>query len=224
MPYRTTIFANEQTYHVINRGVARSPIFKEEKDYLRVLQLMGFYKHAGPALRFSFYNRLPNREKEDFMNSLKKENEPLVEIVAFCLMPNHMHFLLKQLRPKGVPIFMRNLENSYARYFNTKYERIGALFQAMFRAVMIESDEQLLHVSRYVHLNPATSSLVKPEDLSNFPWSSLAEYLGTQSPKLVNPDLVLGYFKKKEDYRQFVFDQADYQKELEKIKHLALEG
>ena len=223
MPYRTTIFVDDHVYHLVNRGVARSPIFKDVKDYQRALELMGFYKYAKPGLRFSHYNRLPLRGRSDFLESLKKDNKPLVEILAFCLMPNHTHFLLRQRQDKGVPTFMKNLGDSYARYFNTKYDRIGGLFQAMFRAVMIESDEQLLHVSRYIHLNPASSCLIKPVDLPKFPWSSLGEYLGNRPAFLTNSNPILGLLAGKEAYRQFVFDQADYQKELEKIKHLVLE-
>lgn len=223
MPYRKIVFANQEIYHVVNRGVAKKPIFTGAKDYQRALEIIDYYRYPNPPLRFSFYNRLPKREKQNFIEKLKKENKPLVEIIAFCLMPNHMHFLLKQLQKKGTPTFMRNFQNSYARYFNTKYDRIGPLFQSMFKAVRIETDEQLLHVSRYIHLNPVSSYLIEVEDLFGYPWSSFPEYVRVQPPKLVATDLILGYFKTKEDYGKFIFDQADYQRELEKIKHLILE-
>lgn len=134
-----------------------------------------------------------------------------------------MHFLLKQLEDKGVPTFMRNFQNSYARYFNTKYERIGALFQALFKAVRVETDEQLLHVSRYIHLNPVTSYLIEVKDLIDYPWSSFPGYMRKQPKRFASPDLVLNFFKTKKDYQRFVLDQADYQRELAKIKQLLLE-
>lgn len=92
----------------------------------------------------------------------------------------------------------------------------------MFKAVRIESDEQLLHISRYIHLNPVTSYLVKIETLLEYPWSSFKDYLG-ENASMVARDKVLGHFRSKEDYKRFVFDQASYQRELERIKHLTLE-
>lgn len=222
MPYRKIVFANGEIYHVVNRGVAQEPIFREKRDYDRVLAVIDFYRYFNPPLKFSHYNRLPQKQKENFLKDLRKNNQ-LVEIIAFCVMPNHMHFLLKQLQDRGVPTFMRNFQNSYARYFNTKYKRIGALFQAMFKAVRIETDEQLLHVSRYIHLNPVTSYLIEVKDLVDYPWSSFPEYMGKQPKRFTSPDLVLNFFKTKKDYHRFVLDQAEYQRDLAKIKQLLLE-
>ena len=118
---------------------------------------------------------------------------------------------------------MSRFENSYARYFNIKYDRVGPLFQPMFKAVRIETEEQFLHVSRYIHLNPTSSYLIKIKDLKNYPWSSFAGFLDAKFLQFVNPKLVLSHFKSKEAYRKFVLDQADYQRKLELIKHLTLE-
>lgn len=224
MPYRKPPFATNEIYHTISRGVAKKPIFTSERDYQRALRLIDFYRYNHPPLRFSHFNRLAKKEKGDFLNSLKRNNPPIVDILAFCLMPNHIHFLLKQLKERGVPIFISNFQNSYARYFNTKYKRIGPLFQPMFKAIRIETEEQLLHVSRYIHLNPPTSYLLEIKDLKNYPWSSFTEYLGIKPFQFTNPNLILGHFKTREAYRKFVFDQANYQRELATIKHLILEG
>lgn len=223
MPFRKTPFINGEIYHVVSRSVAQTPIFKTRRDHSRLLEVVDFYKYFRPSLRFSFYNRLPNKEKEEFLNSLKEKGTRLVEILAFCLMPNHLHFLVKQLEDRGAPIFMKNLQDSYARYFNTKFKRNGSLFQSMFKAVRIETDEQLLHVSRYIHLNPVSSYLIKIEDLENYPWCSFGDYLGRRSLEFVNPGFILNFFKTPDEYHQFVFDQADYQRKLDKIKHLILE-
>lgn len=223
MPYRKIVFASGEVYHITSRGVAKAPIFKERRDYQRALEVIDFYRHARPPLRFSYYNRLPKEKKEDFIKNLKKNNKPLVETLTFCLIPNHYHFLLKQAQERGVPTFMRNFQNSYARYFNTKYNRVGALFQSMFKAVRMETDEQLLHVSRYIHLNPVTAYLIKVDELDKYAWSSFPEYMGISPPKFTAIETILGYFKGREDYRKFVFDQAGYQRELAKIKHLLLE-
>jgi len=138
-------------------------------------------------------------------------------------MPNHFHFLLKNLKDSGINKFMSNFQNSYAKYFNTKTGRTGSLFQQNFKAVRVESDEQLTHVSRYIHLNPITAYLINSvEELIDYPWSSYPEYISKGKSNL-NKDLVLGNFRSINDYKKFVADQVDYQRELDKIKHIILE-
>lgn len=225
MPYRKIIFADGEIYHLLNRGVAQSPIFLSTKEYQRFLSLTNFYHHSSPPLSFSHYLRLSSKDKEKFLkNKNLEEKEKLAEILAYCLMPNHFHLLLKQLKNRGISKMLANLQNGYARYFNLKHQRTGHLFQSMFKAVRIETDEQLLHVSRYIHLNPTSSYLVKIKNLASYPWSSLPEYLGEKGAKFLSPDLVLELAGGENRYREFVFDQAEYQRELEKIKHLALEN
>jgi putative transposase len=139
-------------------------------------------------------------------------------------MPNHFHFLVRQNIDSGISKFMSNFENSYTKYFNIKNSRIGPLLQGPFKAVKIDSEEQLLHVSRYIHLNPFSSALVKNiDDLINYEWSSFSEYFGLNKYKLCQRGNIFSTFKNIETYRLFVFDQADYQKCLEEIKHLILE-
>ncbi len=222
MPYRRTIFATNEIYHAVNRSIAQTPIFKETRDCQRALEVIDFYRYIKSPLSFSHYKRLPKEDKEKFIKNLRKQ-KTLIEIIAFCLMPNHCHFLLKQNEEKGISIFMRNFQNSYARYFNTKYKRAGGLFQSMFKAVRIETDEQFLHVSRYIHLNPVSAFLIKVKDLEDYRWSSFPEYINPSRSLFTNPSFILSFFKTKDSYKNFVFDQADYQRELAKIKHLVLE-
>ena len=139
-------------------------------------------------------------------------------------MPNHFHFLLKQVANRGISKFISNFTNSYTRYFNTKNKREGALFKGKFKSVRIESDEQLLHVSRYTHLNPYSSYVIKTlEELENYPYSSLPEYLQRSPKGSCQKEIILDQFKNLNSYKNFVFDQANYQRELENIKHLILE-
>lgn len=222
MPYRKTIFAINETYHVASRSIAQVPIFNETRDYQRALEVVDFYRYIKPPLSFSHYKRLPKEDKEKFIKNLRKQ-KTLIEIIAFCLMPNHCHFLLKQNEEKGISIFMRNFQDSYARYFNTKYKRAGGLFQSMFKAIRIETNEQLLHVLRYIHLNPVSAFLIEVKDLENYPWSSFPEYMNFSRPLFTNPKFILSFFKTRDVYKKFVFNQADHQRELAKIKHLVLE-
>lgn len=226
MPYRKVVLAPGEIYHVFNRGVASLPIYLNTRGYLRFLDLVDYYRFSNTPFSFSQLMSLQNEEGEKILAGLKKENTIHAEILVYCLMPNHFHFLLKQITDKGISIFMRNLQDSYAKYFNIKNERAGPLFQSMFKAVRIESDEQLLHVSRYIHLNPSTAYIVEPENLEDYKWSSLNSYLDKNFNSVgyfVNPEIVLSFFKKREDYKKFILDQASYQRELDKIKHLVLE-
>ncbi|KKQ34050.1 MAG: hypothetical protein US51_C0054G0003 [Microgenomates group bacterium GW2011_GWA2_37_6] len=138
-------------------------------------------------------------------------------------MPNHFHILVQQITNGGISKFLKLITDSYTRYFNTKSERVGPLFQGAFKAVRIENDDQLIHVSRYIHLNPLVSYVVREKDFLEYPWSSLRNYISGDF-QFVNPEIVLANFKSPQDYLRFVMDQKDYGKELEKIKHLTLEA
>ncbi len=223
MPFRKVVFVNNEIYHLINRGVAQAPIFLGKNDYRRIMEIINFYRHETPSLRFSHFHRLSQPQKESFLKKLETNHAPIVEILAFCLMPNHIHLLSRQLKDRGISTFMKQVQASYALYFNTKHRRAGPLFQSVFKAVRMETDEQLLHVSRYIHLNPTSSFLIKINDLNNYPWFSFPAYLGKENLQFVETSFILNYFKDKKGYESFVFDQAEYQRELEKIKHLILE-
>lgn len=225
MPGRKTPLITKEIYHIVNRGITSQPLFLNQKNYQRFLETIFYYQISRPPLRYSFFIRLPENQKNDFLERLRAQHQPLVEIIAYCLMPNHFHFLLKQIKNHGISIFMANLANSYTRYFNTKYRRKGPLFQGRFKAIRVEKDEQLLHVQRYIHLNPYSSHLVKNfKELENYPYSSLPEYLKPQRSSYCHKNLVMDNFKTGEAYKKFIFDQADYQRRLQDIKNLSLEG
>lgn len=221
MPYRKTPIVKDEVYHVFNRSVAQQPIFLSSKDYQRAVEVFNFYLYQNPPLRFSFYNRLPVDKMNEILQYLIKL-PPQVDILAFCLMPNHVHFLLKNLTDNGIVKFMSNFQNSYAKYFNTRTKRSGTLFQPMFKAVRIESDEQLLHVSRYIHLNPVTAYIIKPESLKEYLWTSYPDFLD-QKLTSNQKDLIMTHFKSLKSFERFTLDQVDYQRQLHKIKHLILE-
>ncbi|MBI2315290.1 transposase [Candidatus Daviesbacteria bacterium] len=224
MTIRKVPLVTGETYHVFNRSIARQPIFLSTYDYQRALDVLIFYSYFNPPLRFSHYKRLSKSQENDFMKSLRKNNEKQVEILAFCLMPNHFHFLLKEIRERGISTFMSNFQNSYAKYFNLRKDRNGSLFQTMFKAVRIETDEQLIHVARYIHLNPITAYILKDiKGLTTYPWSSFPIYVGKPIADIVNTKTLLGYFYSKDKFITFTKDQISYQRELNKIKHLVLE-
>lgn len=224
MPGREIPLITNQVYHVVNRGIASQPVFFDKRDYQRILEASFYYQNQNPPLSYSHFLRLPTQRRTEVLTELNAQGKFLVEIIALSLLPNHFHFLLKQLRDEGISFFMSNLTNSYTRYSNTKNERVGPLFQGKFKAVMIETDEQLLHVSRYIHLNPHTAYVVKTlKELETYPYSSFPEYLGHSKTNFFQKEIVLGQFKDIVSYKNFLFDQADYQRRLSQIKHLILE-
>ncbi|MEK7559211.1 MAG: transposase [Patescibacteria group bacterium] len=225
MPYRKTLLVQDQIYHVFNRGVAGLPIFASVKDYSRFLELVDYYRFINTPFSFSHLKKKLEEKRKKILSDLKEKDETQAEILAYCLMNNHFHFLLKQLTKSGISSFMANLQNGYAKYFNIKTRRAGPLFQSIFKSVRIETDEQLLHVSRYIHLNPSTGYLVDANNLHTYKWSSLSEYLGevTNNLSFISKDMILGLIGGADKYRQFVFDQAQYQRKLGLIKHLIIE-
>lgn len=207
MPYRKVKFLNGGFYHVFNRGVEKRLIFLEEKDNDRFLAVLHYYKYKR-NIRYSFRSDMQLKSEED-------KGEKLIDVISYCLMPNHFHLLLQQNVDKGISNFLRLIQNSYTRYFNTKYKRNGHLFQGMFKAVQIESDEQLLHVTRYIHLNPFVSNLVK--DPKEFRWSSHKEYLSAHLNS-IDKQAVLSHFKTAHAFDEFINDHAEYAKTIHGLK------
>lgn len=224
MPLRLHPIVTSEIYHVYNRSVGSQPIFLNQSDFKRAIEVADFYCHSKTPLRFSHFNRLETKEKEILLSELRSNCPKQVDLLSFCLMQNHFHFLVKQLEDFGITNFMRSFQDSYAKYFNTKRERHGALFQTQFKAVRIETDEQLLHVCRYIHLNPFSSFLVKSiEELKDYQWSSLPDYIGRRSSKFVNSEFILNFFSSIDKFESFTYDQADYQRKLKELEYFTLE-
>lgn len=204
---------NENFYHIFNRGVEKRKIFTNESDFKRFLKTLQYYQIEGFKPRFSRY--IPELHGKLLADSFS------VEIIVYCLMPNHFHLLVKQITESGVSKYISQLTNSYTKYFNTKYDRVGPLFQGNFKAVLIENTEQLLHTSRYIHLNPLVSGL--ETQLGIYGYSSLSEYLTNSKPEICSKNYVLSEFTEKSTYKGFIEDHADYAISLEIIKHQLLE-
>ena len=220
---RNLVFSNGYVYHVFNRGLDRRTVFTGIREFLRAKELIQFYRHKNTPMSYSKYLQQPSELRSKILKRI--DNEDLqVNILAYCLMPNHFHFMLQQSVEKGIPIFVSNFTNAFTKYFNKKNKRSGPLFEGVFKAVLVESDEQLIHLSRYIHLNPVVSSVIKEQDLSHYKWSSYREYISTQNEEhFVEKELVLSMFKSKLEYQKFVLDDVGYAKKLNIIKHLLIE-
>ena len=208
-------------YYVFNRSIAGYVIFNNVHEYMRMLALIKYYQFSSLPKRFSHF--IENTELTDFdekFNPLNEGGEKLVRMVGFCLMPTHIHLILNPVLQGGISKFVSNVLNSYARYFNMKHNRKGPLWEGRFKSVRVETQEQLLHLTRYVHLNPTTANLVSaPED---WIYSSCREYLSLPGQKAwCDGRDVVGLSSV--DYRKFLEDRIFYQQELARIKKLVLD-
>src|SRR3972149_9420488 len=161
MPGRDIPLVTDEIYHVFNRGIPRQPIFLTKRDYERFMEILRYYLPVKPPIRYSKFLRLTIEQRRQFFSPTHNDLPPAVTCIAYCLMPNHFHLLLRQEIDGGISKYLANISNSYTRYVNTKMKRQGPLPQGKFKAVRIENNEQLLHVARYIHLNPYSNALVE---------------------------------------------------------------
>ncbi|MCG2725615.1 MAG: transposase [Elusimicrobia bacterium] len=207
---RKDALVTNEIYHIFNKSIADYKIFNTSNDFLRIKQNLLYYQSPKDT-SFSVFIR--SNEIEHSQKNIS------VKIIAYCIMPTHFHLILKQLDNGGISKYINNISNSYSRYFNIKHNRKGPLWQGRFKNVLVKDDEQLLHLTRYIHLNPVTSNLIdKPE---TWEYSSYREYLNLEKNKLCDFSEVLSIDPK--DYKKFVNDRINYQRELAKVSHLILE-
>lgn len=212
--------ANGEIYHVLSRTIAQYKVFRSAYNCARFLDTIKFYQYKHPGVRFSYLSTLSRVRREELINSHK--DDPLVQIIAYCIMPTHIHFMLKQLRDNGISIFMKHSLDSFTRYYNLKNKRKGPLWESRFKNILVESDEQLLHLTRYIHLNPVSAGLI--DDAEEWSYSSYNEYLDRVLPRdriCVWNDLI---DMSPKQYRQFVNDRKAYQREISIIKSKTIES
>lgn len=196
-------------YHLYNRGVAKGSIFLDEQDYNVFLSYLKTYllpKDLVALNRIFASKESGPREKDKALKLMKLKNfSGLIDLISYALMENHFHFLVRQTEEDTIDHFINALGTRYAGYFNRKYKRVGPLFQGVYKAVLINSEEQLLHLSRYIHLNPIKIS--RP----NLP-SSLPEFLGRGKTAWLKPNFILNYFSKtnpNDTYATFMDESID---------------
>ena len=211
-------FVNDQYYHIYNRGTDSRVIFNEAADYYRFIMSLRLF-NTKDWIRI----RDLAPEKKDHT-----PNDPLIEIVCYALMPNHIHLVLKQIEDNGIAKFLQKLVTGYTEYFNTKNERTGVLFQGRTKSILIDNDAYLLHLSRYIHLNPLdiffpawkTEGINWKEAesvLKGYPWTSLKKYLN----KYDKDNVILGQFHDTKDYQKFLASWTE--RDLEDIHNFILE-
>ncbi|MDP2668385.1 MAG: transposase [bacterium] len=192
-------FVKGEFYHIYNRGVDKRNIFSNQSDMKRFLQCMDEFNTVQP-IGSLYENSFVGDEIK-----VKRRSKQLVNFVAYCLNPNHYHFILEQVAENGISRFMHRLNGGYTWYFNKQYNRSGSLFQGRFKAKHIDSNEYLLHVCIYVNLNfkvhqlgGSAAKLVK---------SSWDEYtIKSQEIKICKKDIILNQFRSANEYKSFALD------------------
>jgi len=207
---RPVPFETNAYYHVFNRGVDKRNVFPAKSHFVRFLKAIRNILDTGSAT-----NRSPHNQSLA-LNSTESYQPPIA-IICYCLMPNHYHFLLYQKSENAISEFMHKLDTSYTKFFDLNHKRTGRVFEYTFKAKRIESDEQLLHVSRYIHLNPLIAGITST--LSTYRWSSYPDYIGLQSGTLCEKNPVLGHFHNDpKKYEAFVNNQIAYAALLHQIQ------
>ncbi|OGY63142.1 MAG: hypothetical protein A2745_00205 [Candidatus Harrisonbacteria bacterium RIFCSPHIGHO2_01_FULL_44_13] len=211
-------------YHVLSRGVDKRKIFLEDLDYLRFIHDLFEFNDTEPATNINYFFN-PQRKSIDiaspYIGGNKNKQTPreprklLVEILAFVLMPNHYHLLLRPKFDDGVSGFMKKLNIGYAKYFNEKYERTGALFEGRYKAIAVTQEAHFIHLPYYIHLNPL--DLAAPEwrerkikdykkavnFLEKYRWSSFLDYTGQKNfPSVTQRDFLTQFFGGPKQYKE----------------------
>lgn len=226
---RKVSFVKGEYYHLYNRGVDKRVIFTNNYDYNRFILLLHV---LNTNKNLKIRDLLKDNSFEELLNV--KNDDPIVAIGAYCLMPNHFHLLITPIEEGGIPKFMLKLQTAYSMYFNNKNKRSGALFQGVFKSQHLNTDEYLRYIYSYIHLNPAKLKdknwrengakdfLSLKEFVFNYKYSSIGEYLHNRFV-IVNPKLFPEYresYKKDEEYFKMMIDDWLNYEEITQGNHV----
>jgi len=244
-------------YHIFNRGVEKRKIFLKLQDYSRFILCLEFFNSDKPINifnlieKFNFDNpifnnspvgtvptgQVPARQvdyravmKERLEREREKPKNPIVELMAFALMPNHYHLIIREIIPGGISFFMKKI-GGYSTYFNKQYERHGSLLQSRFNVVEIENDAQLSTIFTYAHTNPVeliepgwkNFKVENPEKamsfLKEYENSSLRDYIGIPTfPRVTDRKFFTDFFNQGKGCEQAVEDWIKYK--AQQTKHI----
>lgn len=223
-------------YHVLNRGVDKRTIFLDNQDHARFVHDIFEFNSTEPAIN-SWRRSMNDVGRHSLIGRPKGQirGERLVDIHGWCLMGNHYHLLLSERVEGGMSLFLKKLNGGYAKYFNERYERAGALFQGRTKRILVDTDAYFLHILNYVHFNPLDMlvstqewrlrKITKPDvalvHLKNYRWSSYRDYIGIKNfPSILTTTLFQGVFNN--DYlgqvERYLGDIS-----VDKIRYLMLE-
>ena len=204
---RNIKIAPGECYHIFNRGVNKQLIFHDNIDRTRFLFIVLYFQ--SPVVLQNISRSVKSFVKHSVFNIDKETEQKIIkdkfiELISFCLMPNHFHFIIKEVKENGIAKYMQRVLNSYTKYYNTRYNKSGHLFQGPYKAVHVEDNEQLLHLSSYIHRNPRELKEWFNKE-SNYQWSSYQDFVNkNRFEKLLVFDIISEQFKSKNEYNEFV--------------------
>lgn len=204
----------DEIYHIYNRGVEKRMVFIEDTDYLRMVHNLFEFNDANPPLNLNYH--FTRQSSEIGFPKIKREpRKLLVDLLAFCLMPNHYHLLVRQRIDGGITMFMRKLGVGYTNFFNEKYDRVGPLFQGKFKSILISQENHFIHLPYYIHLNPLDTKFPKWREqkikfskkalkfLENYRWSSHLDYCGKKNfPSVTQRKFLINFFGNPQKYKK----------------------
>lgn len=224
-------FTIGKIYHIFNRGVEKRNIFNNDSDKWRFLQGMFLFNNENSSFNTLYQIERQNKGKinfallKEFVNKNQRNRKSLVRIMADCLMPNHFHFLVEEIRENGISRFMHKLGTGYTGFFDKKYDRVGSLFQGPFKATVIENDIFLQYLLVYINvINPG--QLVEPElkekgviDIDkvmnfaeNYSFGTNPDYLGLRDSIIIDKGIFKEFFPTPEKYKEFIKDTLSSKK------------
>lgn len=218
------VYSENGFYHIYNRGVEKRLIFQDDQDYAVFLSYLKEYllpKNKEELTNKLLESGVSYKERAEILRLLKLNNfADEIILLAYCLMPNHFHLLVKQKNANSIDRFMNSLGTRYTGYFNRRYKRVGALYQDVYKAVSVESDPQLLYLTSYIHRNPLkklASTGASTGDVFRAYFSqpsSYPDYLEQRKTTWVHPENILAYFSKS-------YHQLSYQSFVEQSEDLS---
>lgn len=225
MGTRNLIFSEGEFYHIYSRGIEKRKIFLSDKNYKRFVFLLYTANSTEPV-------HLSNYQGNSLMDIPR--GEPIVDIGAWCLMPNHFHLILRERTENGISIFMKKLLTGYSMYFNVKEQRKGKLFEGKFHARHLDYDQYLKYQFTYVHLNPISlvdsgwrrKKIINKNKaknfLNNYEYSSYLDYSGVERPEkiILNNDVFPEYFETTHDFNEMVEEWINFKNTEDNIKEI----
>jgi putative transposase len=224
-----------QIYHVLSRGVDKRKIFLDNEDHFRFIHDLFEFNDIEPVNNLIYNFRKIKDAAHPYIVEKKKPRKLLVEILAFCLMPNHYHLLVQPKSDSGLFQFMKKLNIGYAKYFNEKYKRKGALFEGRYKSIVVEEEPHFVHLPYYIHFNPLDLKFPEwregglrdikraLEFLESYRWSSHLDYFGIKNfPSVTQRDFLEEIFGGVDEYKNNIKNWLG-DLSLENIKELSLE-
>lgn len=203
---RTTPILKNHYYHVFNRGNMKQVLFHEPSDYARFLFILLYFQSPETITNISrqityFLKNKKFKIEDDITEKIVSNS--FVDILNFCIMPNHFHMTVYNKSETGLSLYMHRVGNAYGKFFNKKYDQTGHVFQGAYKAVMVDTDQQLAYLSAYIHRNPVELPTWTNQE-EDYLWSSFQDYNTNRWNELLKPKMLMDSFKNFSDYTKFV--------------------